>query len=133
MNPASARTKSRVLAKETVPNETEKIEAIDDQMLHGLDVIGYIAAMERALATFSSGARPAVCPGIRWPNGKKRLRKLSMRLLGAVFSIFLVLTACKKNPRGSRRPGSHSGAVRDARRCACQFEIRSHRALLPPI
>jgi hypothetical protein len=33
MNPASARTKSRVLAKETVPNETEKIEAIDDQML----------------------------------------------------------------------------------------------------
>jgi peptidoglycan/xylan/chitin deacetylase (PgdA/CDA1 family) len=55
--------------------------------------------METALATFSSGARPAVYPGIRWPNGKKRLRKLSMRLLGAVFSICLVLTACKKNPR----------------------------------
>jgi hypothetical protein len=33
MNPASARTKSRALAKETVPNEAEKIEAIDDQML----------------------------------------------------------------------------------------------------
>ena len=55
--------------------------------------------MERALATFSSPARPAVSLGIRWRNGKKRLRMLSrrlMRLLGAALAICLALTACKK-------------------------------------
>ena len=55
--------------------------------------------MERALATFSSPARPAVSLGIRWRNGKKRLRMLSRRLtrlLGATLAICLALTACKK-------------------------------------
>ena len=55
--------------------------------------------MERALATFSSGARPDVYPGIRWRNGKKRLRTLSkrsIRLFSAALAICLALTACKK-------------------------------------
>jgi hypothetical protein len=55
--------------------------------------------MERALATFSSPARPAVYLGIRWRNGKKQLRMLSrrsMRLFGAALAICLALTACKK-------------------------------------
>jgi hypothetical protein len=55
--------------------------------------------MERALATFSSGAPPAVYPRIRWRDGKKRLRMLSkrsLRLFGAALTICLALTACKK-------------------------------------
>ena len=55
--------------------------------------------MERALATFSCGARPVVYPGIRWQDGKKRLRMLSkrsMRLFGGALAICLALTACKK-------------------------------------
>ncbi len=59
--------------------------------------------MERALATFSSGACPAVWTGIRWPNAKKRLRILSkrrsIRLFGAVLCICLAFSSCKKNPR----------------------------------
>jgi hypothetical protein len=63
--------------------------------------------MERALATFSSGARPAVWTGIRWPNVKKRLRMLSRRrssrLFGAVLCICLAFNSCKKNPRVAGR------------------------------
>ncbi len=59
----------------------------------------YCNAMERALATVSSGGPPAVYPGMRWRNGKKQLRMLSkrsMRLFSAALAICFALTACKK-------------------------------------
>ena len=58
--------------------------------------------MERALATSSSGATPAIYAGIRWRNGKKRLRMLSkrsIRLSGVLLSACIAFASCKKNPQ----------------------------------
>ena len=97
--------------------------------------------MERALATFSSGAPPAVYPGIRWRNGKKRLRMLSKRsmcLSGAALAICFALTACKKKAQLVAPAAQEAAKATPAPsvtpvRGICQSEITGHRALLPPI
>jgi hypothetical protein len=93
-----------VLERETVINTIQGRYVSDGQSIsdaHRLDVIGvYCSAMERALATSSSGATPTVYAGTRWRNGKKRLRMLSkraMRLSGVLLSACIAFASCKKN------------------------------------